>query len=59
MKKPRIVIQFAVTAKEKRAMKRDARRKDLTLSDWLRMAAKREMQPMPTLPAPKFVGLLP
>ena len=35
----RIVIQFAVTAKEKRAIQRAAKRARLTVSQWLRRYA--------------------
>ena len=38
--KPRIVIQFTVTAAQKRAIQRAARRRDVTLSQWLRSAAQ-------------------
>ena len=33
--KPRIVIQFACTAKEKRAIQRAAKRAGMTVSAWL------------------------
>ena len=38
--KPRIVIQFAVTAKEKRAIQRAAKANTLTVSQWLRSLAR-------------------
>jgi hypothetical protein len=41
--KPRIVIQFAVTAKEKRAIQRSAKRYTCTLSHWLRWVAANQV----------------
>lgn len=38
--KKRIVIQFAVTAREKRIIKAAAKRCERTLSDWLRVIAR-------------------
>jgi uncharacterized protein (DUF1778 family) len=38
--KPRIVIQFAVTAKEKRAIQRAAKRAGMSVSQWLRFHAQ-------------------
>jgi hypothetical protein len=40
--KPRIVIQFAVTAKEKRAIQRKAKRAGMSVSQWLRRQAYSE-----------------
>lgn len=37
--KPRIVIQFIVTAQEKRAIQRAAKRAGMTVSQWLRRYA--------------------
>jgi len=41
--KPRIVIQFLVTAKEKRAIQRAAKRAGLSVSEWLRRTANNEI----------------
>ncbi len=38
--KPRIVIQFNVTAKEKRAIQRAAKREHMTVSQWLRYVVR-------------------
>lgn len=39
---PRIVIQFRVTAAEKRQIQRAAKAADLSVSQWLRALAQRE-----------------
>jgi hypothetical protein len=38
--KPRTVIQFTVTAKEKRAIQRRAKERGMTVSAWLRFIAR-------------------